>query len=91
MNIILRRICASFVVLGGIALILWIGFGMPRDGDDTGLWFLRTALGLVGLGAIHGGVRLMFPDRPGEGDAATESSQREVAPAPGPLEATPFS
>ncbi|CAM5454485.1 hypothetical protein GCM10010329_33650 [Streptomyces spiroverticillatus] len=70
MNITLRRTCAASVVLGGIGLILWLGFGLPRDGDDLGLWALRVGLGLAGLGAIHGGVRLMFPDRSGESDAA---------------------
>ncbi|MFJ2738692.1 hypothetical protein ACIO3O_03390 [Streptomyces sp. NPDC087440] len=86
MNITLRRTCAAFVVIGGIALILWIGFGMPRDPDDTGLWLLRIALGFAGLGAIHGGVRLMFPDRTGESDTENETARRDPAPAPGPLD-----
>jgi hypothetical protein len=54
-----QRVVGGAAVLAGIMLALWIVFGSPH-GWEGGLSAVRIALGLVSLGVISGGARLVF-------------------------------
>jgi hypothetical protein len=62
----LRRFAGAVVVLAGIAFAAWLVFGSPYEWEGD-LRLVRIALGLVSLGTIGGGARLMFPDAAEDG------------------------
>ncbi|MEV6397013.1 hypothetical protein AB0M39_19870 [Streptomyces sp. NPDC051907] len=84
MNIVLRRVFATTVLLGGIALALWCVFGAPHDWTG-GQRLLRLALGVTAMGLITASTWLMFPGTRGK-DEEHPAAGHDIPPAPGPLD-----
>ncbi|MFB9517315.1 hypothetical protein [Streptomyces purpureus] len=81
MSLVLRRACATVVLLVGIALGFWVVFGAPHDWSGS-MRLFRMGLGLSSMLLITVSSWLMFPNSSKDGDRA----DGDQTPAPGPLD-----
>src|SRR5690349_926632 len=76
---VIRRLAALAVLLSGIGLALWLGFGAPQDWHG-GMRLLRMGMGLTAIGMITASSWLMFPDRTDDGRTDTGAPERISTP-----------
>ncbi|WP_327343967.1 hypothetical protein [Streptomyces europaeiscabiei] len=61
MSLLTSRLVGAVLMLAGIAVALWVVFGVPQEWTG-GMRWLRSALALASFGAISLAVRFFFPD-----------------------------
>ncbi|MDX3131556.1 hypothetical protein PV367_17595 [Streptomyces europaeiscabiei] len=61
MSLLPSRLVGAALMLAGIAVALWVVFGVPQEWTG-GMRWLRSALALASFGAISLAVRFFFPN-----------------------------
>ncbi|MDX2525555.1 hypothetical protein [Streptomyces europaeiscabiei] len=77
MSLLASRLVGAALMLAGIAVALWVVFGVPQEWTG-GMRWLRSALALASFGAISLAVRFFFPD--GSDSSASSASSPGASP-----------
>ncbi|MDX3776831.1 hypothetical protein ACSCB1_18255 [Streptomyces europaeiscabiei] len=72
MSLLASRLVGAALMLAGIAVALWVVFGVPQEWTG-GMRWLRSALALASFGAISLAVRFFFPDSSDSSDSSASS------------------